>query len=361
MRISIWQQFSSNNSSDFTVVGEFASSQLALTAVAEISRLLRELGEWYEQPENRAALDSIRPPRRGVNQPLTPIEIEFSQKYQIDWGQAIDWMRQSAWERDAIIAMDRFVVISNLSVAYSWMGCHPIDNLIERLGGKAVCDSDRDGGYLVAVITATAPSPAIAAQLCDGISAYLSFSDSFREDWLPVPWLNYWKAELAIPEVAPDNLTALEAAYLGRERQSAEFHESSKELMETLLTEANLADKSGEHEKAAELRQQWADVETKALEKLPPLSPEDEAYVLQAIQQARAIGEIHRYDSQLIFSLRADPTDHNLFAVMQYLKVNGCTNVEFKIEQHWDHPQIRSFTTQLPQGRVVTSNYKLSP
>src|SRR5690348_11182422 len=102
MRISIWQQFSSNNSSYFTLVGEFTDPEQALRAASELSRLLIGIGKWYEQPENRAARNAISPPRYGTDQPLSPIEAEFAAKYNIEWGPAIDWMRQAAWEQDAV-------------------------------------------------------------------------------------------------------------------------------------------------------------------------------------------------------------------------------------------------------------------
>lgn len=47
MRISIWQQFSSNHSSGFTVVGEFATRSEAENAANKIREILYRLKDWH--------------------------------------------------------------------------------------------------------------------------------------------------------------------------------------------------------------------------------------------------------------------------------------------------------------------------
>lgn len=137
MKLSLWRQFSSNNSSTFTVVGEFASADDAKRAAAEIQHLLIEIAKWYEMPENRAVRRKIGPPVQ-LNTPLTPIEAEYSQKYDIEWGVPIDWSINSDVAAEGVSIFNNLIFVSNdYPLRYSTMNANPIDKLIEKLGGAA--------------------------------------------------------------------------------------------------------------------------------------------------------------------------------------------------------------------------------
>lgn len=74
MRISIWQQFSSNHSANFTVVGEFRTEADALTAYEIWHVLMVTIAEWHQQ--NRGNL------RRWVE--LSPQEEAFRKRYNLN-------------------------------------------------------------------------------------------------------------------------------------------------------------------------------------------------------------------------------------------------------------------------------------
>ncbi|MFN8373821.1 MAG: hypothetical protein U0694_13215 [Anaerolineae bacterium] len=46
MRLSLWQQFSSNHSSSFTVVGEFATPEKLASDYGRTARFLLQIHEW---------------------------------------------------------------------------------------------------------------------------------------------------------------------------------------------------------------------------------------------------------------------------------------------------------------------------
>ena len=73
MKITVWQQFSSNHSSRFTIVGVFNTLTVAENAAAEIRGILQKIQQWHEDnPEKSEALyeeaDGEWPP------PLSEIE-----------------------------------------------------------------------------------------------------------------------------------------------------------------------------------------------------------------------------------------------------------------------------------------------
>ncbi len=155
MHISIWRQFSSNNSANFVVVGEFQTPQQAQEANEEILHLLRGIAEWYERPENDAIRRKIGPPNR-LDTPLTPIEESYRTKYDIEWGDPIDWAIISSDIHEAVEIVDHLLIVSNIPLRYSTLSCHPINVLLERLGAHAWCDFDWGEHAKVSVMSVTA-------------------------------------------------------------------------------------------------------------------------------------------------------------------------------------------------------------
>ena len=60
MRISIWQQFSSNHSSSFTIIGTFENSEAAQRAAIEFRAILEKIVGWYQEPSHEAVLSQLR-------------------------------------------------------------------------------------------------------------------------------------------------------------------------------------------------------------------------------------------------------------------------------------------------------------
>jgi hypothetical protein len=83
MRLSLWQQFSSNHSASFTVVGQFANEEKA----ADAERTLKTL---FEDIQAAWALRG-----RENDIPPTWAELEASQTYDIEWDKSLDWLSES--------------------------------------------------------------------------------------------------------------------------------------------------------------------------------------------------------------------------------------------------------------------------
>jgi hypothetical protein len=131
MRIVLWQQFSSNHSGWFTLVGSFDTSETAELAAERLTRLFRDIADWYQKPENEASLhlfwEDFVPP--------TPPEIEFANELGVDWGQfGLDWLSIPGSLSGRVEIDGQSVLIQPTDLTTD--GPEPIDHVLERMGAK---------------------------------------------------------------------------------------------------------------------------------------------------------------------------------------------------------------------------------
>jgi hypothetical protein len=142
MRVSIWQQFSSNHSADFTVVGVFNTPEAANKAAEELRDVLRTIQNWYRQPENEEVIEKLHGLTNEQGAPVpTPIETELGKRYGFEWiEQAPDflWYQLSSDATQAVAAWEQILFVeSYLTGERTWSGVFPIAKLVEKLGGKS--------------------------------------------------------------------------------------------------------------------------------------------------------------------------------------------------------------------------------
>lgn len=132
MRISLWQQFSSNHSAMYTVVGKFDSVEAAAAAGAKIRQNVVDIVAWYEQ--NKAD----RPP-------LSPAEASLAAEYHFDWMETVDWLRRfPRWFRPAylrepgeyVLHFDRIVFVEAPGASSTWQTGHQFANLMVAMGAQ---------------------------------------------------------------------------------------------------------------------------------------------------------------------------------------------------------------------------------
>ena len=106
MRISIWQQWASNHSTDFVLVGTFSTHEAAVKAADELHSVLQQIQDYWVQ------IRSDDPDARfeGI---LTPPEKAIRCHYEIDWI-PVDWFKFSGCQRidDYVSVVERFVLFS---------------------------------------------------------------------------------------------------------------------------------------------------------------------------------------------------------------------------------------------------------
>ncbi|HLY25440.1 MAG TPA: hypothetical protein VKQ72_03810 [Aggregatilineales bacterium] len=183
MRISIWQQFSSNHSGAYYVVGNFQSVEAARNAYDELRRIVSEIYKWLrENPEE------IETTQKSSQNGLLPPEIAFAQQYDVEWPQTIDWMEIEK----AVRIVGTLVVVSNPD--QTWMTRQPFQGLLERLGGQTVgydlnTDIPNDIAFhLYPTIRFTAPNSSAADKIELAFRTYIT-GDLTSPENLP-PWHN---------------------------------------------------------------------------------------------------------------------------------------------------------------------------
>jgi len=194
MRISIWQQFSSNHSGGFTVVGTFKSSAEANAAASEIRRLLQGLADWYSDPANLKALEE------GLEWnevPFAPIERQFMAKYKISeanwtWREdGIDWIREPEDVDKALSIAENRVFVTNPD--NTWQGAEPMNILLEQLGTEQVV-SDSDAYSWIGInLTFTTPDEVQSKSIVRTLNTYFKTHNSETIGGLASALGSLWK------------------------------------------------------------------------------------------------------------------------------------------------------------------------
>jgi hypothetical protein len=164
MKISIWQQFSSNHSASFDLVGKFQTPEAAELAAKSIQHLLNTVRAWYEKNYSEAEFEERLANERVL--PLTPPEDEFRKQYGLlewQWTNSVDWAT-AAYE-DHVRVFGELIVLYNASE--TWIGSEPFDDLLLKLGAVQVdsCVEGVDARELTIDLTCIAPNEAKAVQI----------------------------------------------------------------------------------------------------------------------------------------------------------------------------------------------------
>lgn len=160
MQVRIWQQFSSNNSSDFTVVGVFNSPEAAQGAAAQVRQIIKELKDWYENnPDEAKELLS------SGGYPPSPAEVEMGQRFGFAWEQAVEWYQYASVQ----VVLDKLVYIMTEDFRPDTAG-EPFEKILTELGGQGLLHGNFYGdqiGTILAEITATAPDESTAREIVE--------------------------------------------------------------------------------------------------------------------------------------------------------------------------------------------------
>ena len=190
MRISIWQQFGSNHSASYTVVGKFADLASANNAQEELNKILERLKIWWTQ--QLTDTDSQEWQNLVEVGGLTPLEEEFSRHYDVEW-KGINWYYWLAATelQEPVVTFKEFVFVRSPHY-YIWYGPQPFDGLLKRLGGEVWIESDVSQSYpdtdLNILIICDAPNETTAQQIEEECLSYMRTVNSETEVGIP-PWI----------------------------------------------------------------------------------------------------------------------------------------------------------------------------
>lgn len=178
MKITVWQQFSSNHSASFTVVGKFPSVEAAQKAEAEINDILQQIETWWEnlsEADHELWLERVQEQRL-----VTPVETALAQNYGIEWQYGLDrhiWF----WDEhyyNAVQNFEHFLFIQNPNLDDFWREPQPFNYLLEKLGAEVAVFSDSSKNYpntlLCIELSFLCPDELMAKLIEDEIRDYIA-------------------------------------------------------------------------------------------------------------------------------------------------------------------------------------------
>jgi hypothetical protein len=132
MNVRIWQQFSSNHSASFTVVGVFESAEKAEEAANTIRDVVGRIHEFYHKrfPD---FMDFYEWAEEIDIRSLSVFEIKLRQELKIRpnvWNAALDWV----YHETPVQVYQNMIFVS--SQGDTWSPFQPLDSLIKKAGGK---------------------------------------------------------------------------------------------------------------------------------------------------------------------------------------------------------------------------------
>jgi hypothetical protein len=162
MKITLWQQFSSNHSASFTVVGVFEDADKAEEAARILRDVVERLHEYYRKRFPDVG-DFIEWAEEIDIRFLSVFEIALRQQYKLRpnaWTQPPDW----AYNSTPVHQFKHLVFVS--SRGDTWSGYQPLDSLIKKAGGKLyTSEESRTACYLT--VTCQAQNADSAQQLAE--------------------------------------------------------------------------------------------------------------------------------------------------------------------------------------------------
>ncbi|QPC83692.1 hypothetical protein G4Y79_04735 [Phototrophicus methaneseepsis] len=131
MKLSIWQEFSSNHSADFTVVGAFESVSAAEQAAANIQKILDRIEAWWN---NLTREEMMAWGQKTETEQLTPIEAELQKQLNVTWSHSLNWFYWHNF-RKPLYKYQNFVFVTNPNLGIL-NGPQPFDELLKDYGAS---------------------------------------------------------------------------------------------------------------------------------------------------------------------------------------------------------------------------------
>ena len=225
MKLTLWQQFSSNHSANYVIVGVFDSVEAAREAGAKIRQHVVDIAEWSDQ-------------FKGDRWQLSPIEENLAREYHFDWKQAVDWLHafphfyRPPYQREPqehVTHFDRLVFIDAPAASSTWQTGHQFANLMFAMGAQVYSDiymgEDPDDGHDVFKnidldIQCTAPTVDAAINLQSQLQI---------QKWDPIPWTIFHpRFAVFTSALSLHNWTEAEQIWLRDQRSWHEFIEANK-------------------------------------------------------------------------------------------------------------------------------------
>ena len=288
MKLSIWQQFSSNHSADFTIVGSFDTKESAEQAAKIVRETMQRIIAWYDEHLDEREAVVVK----GAGE-ATPVEENVASKYGIEHNSAIDHLANMIQYDDRLVTVyEKHVFVTN--VAQTWSGPTLFDQLMEKLGGDVAVDVEAADTIIVTVTCKASDQPTGE----DIISQ--SALERNQTVVKAYPWI--------VNHVNPPN----PEAYLKQVQQFATSYKKILALSNSLSVEEQIAN-------------------VKLLQKLNDVT----ACFTSSSPSGVSLDGVHLEFQGVRFS----KISFGLPAFIAWLESKGCQDISFKVEQQkWQLP-----------------------
>lgn len=329
MRVSIWQQFSSNNSSSYVIIGSFATPERANEAAAEFKTLLQRLWEWYQaHPEIRDAV------LNEEGHELTDAERQIGKDYNIEFEDAVEWIaREETLEflPDAVTTFENLLFVATVTETVT--EDTPFAHFMYQLGARVEFEEEMQA-YLLIGISARAPDASTALFIKSVSEAY--FMRDHNILWQRPPWVLFYDGRLAPdPEQLSGHIDTFIANYHARRAWRAQHEEQ----FEAWRLQREAAWKAKDHETAELLTKQIISLASTE-DEVEPRLPKD---VQRHIHKIASWTSMDADDHDKTVSIKGEavkfpylyflPDDlgHGLPAIVTWLRALGCQDVRYKL------------------------------
>jgi hypothetical protein len=185
MHIHAWQQFSSNHSAEFTIVGELLTLEEAQRVGAEMRAVLTEIVEWYDRPENASYKATVTNTGNTANYAKNPIEDAIGERYGVDLEAATDWLMAHENEiQRALSVIGRYVILETHNTGDEFMPMN-FDKLMSKMGVNA------EEYHAVVNVVCDTPDVYTASRIQYAINKHLFFAKNrLPYSHISYPWIN---------------------------------------------------------------------------------------------------------------------------------------------------------------------------
>lgn len=234
MQVTVWRQFSSNHSAEYTIVGVFPTAAAAAHVGTDLKDLVTRIRRWREVHNDQQF--AVSPPER-----------EAEQTYGVVWEQPVDWLGFDHRLPDPalrtpdqhIVVQDTLVIVDAPGGSHTWQTGHQFAKVLAATGAQVFHEiymgdmpNDHSKSRFASAsfdLTATAPDAATAEAVHAALHTYVDASKAkhhLRTAFIPMPWAIYHDRAWRIQhKLTPATYAAAEAHWFADRRAQAAFAE----------------------------------------------------------------------------------------------------------------------------------------
>jgi hypothetical protein len=328
MKLTIWQQFSSNNSSSYVIVGLFKSNQETHEASIKFKTFLKKLWTWYmEHPEIREAV------LNEEGHELTDSERAMMAEYNIEFTEAIEWVARETAEdflEDAVISFENYLFVATVDETVT--DDKPLAQYMHQLGADVVFE-EKMQSYIMVEISAKAPDDITANFIKSSVDKYLMRDDNIV--WQRPPWVLFFDGMLA------ENLEELSSnidLFIANYHAWRNWHTENKERFMELVRQRDDAWRARDSDLGQKFQKELSEFSA-GQHKVEPKIDEVLKRKMHRIMSGStpmSIGDVEGVsisDNTVKFpaiDFLPDNLGHGISTIVTWLRAMGCVDVQYK-------------------------------